>query len=392
MDTITVGGTADLAVTIPYQLGYHPGQSLVVVGLTGSRVLGIMRLDLVEPDRPDVGAEALRTFARIGADGVLMVAFESRPSEGASLLRSFRAGASAHGLAVRDCVVVRGGQCFVVSATGHTRGRGRALPDASRVPAIAEFVARGRSPLADRQSLTALVECDGSALSRQVGSRVADLVGPTGLPGAALTDLDDPRITADSVRAWHLLLADRAGPVRADLLASALVGLRDRGWRDGLLAWLCPDTLPLDEVRAEVLADLAVIPRPAHGDREQVSAGAGAGAGERPTGDVGSQQVSGEGLVGSGVASGEGTARRLLSWCRLLPDDTDEVAAAALTVAAHVLWCDGDGTLASVALARALRVAPHYRLAVLLDQLVAAGVRACDAAPGRSGPDVGHAA
>ncbi len=365
MDTITVGSTVDFVVTIPYQLGYHPGQSLAVVGFVGKRVLGIMRIDLCEPDRPDVGADCLRTFAGAGADGVIIVAFESRPSQGASLLRSFRDGAAAHDIAVRDCFIVRGSEWFAVSATGHALGRARPLPDASRVPAIAEFVARGRSPMADRQALRTLVECEESTRSAEVGHRVRGLVTSLTRPPAPLTDLGDPPVTREAVRSWQLLLTEPEPPVDdVDLVAVALVGLLDRGWRDGLLAWLCPDSMSLDLLRADVLAALQAIPRAVSSEPGPPAAGTDDGPADAADADSPVRDELG---------------RRLFSLCRLLPDDTGEAAAAVLTVAAHVSWCDGDGTLASIALERALRVAPRYRLAELLDRLVAAGVRASDA-------------
>ena len=169
--------------------------------------------------------------------------------------------------------------------------------------------------------------------------------------------------------------AERANAMEfIDKLSDGLdhVLARDRGWRDGLLAWLCPDSMSLDLLRGDVVAALQVIPRPVPSAPVTSAAGAGDGRAE-PVAD-GSADENGDGSTAR-----DDLGRRLLSLCRLVPDATGEVAAAILTVAAHVSWCDGDGTLASIALERALRVAPRYRLAELLDRLVAAGVRASDA-------------
>ncbi|MEO7069116.1 MAG: DUF4192 domain-containing protein [Nostocoides sp.] len=376
MDTITVGSTVDFAITIPYQLGYHPGGSLVVVGFDGKRVLGIMRIDLGEPDRPDFGVEALNALVREGADGVIVVAFEDRPSQGAPLLRSFVAGAVEHKIAVRDVLVIRGRRWFAVGATGHAHGNGRPLPDPSRVPAVAEFVARGRSPLPSRDALRDLVECDGSVLSVDIGSEVSALL--------AAAETPEPLVSPESVAAWRLLLADdRPATDAAPVVSRALVGLLDRDWRDGLLAWLCPDTLSLDLVRVDVRTALRASPRPALPVGED-AADSAPGA---PTGAASADAVADDG-------DEDRLQRRLVGLCRLVPDGAGDVAAAILTVAAHVAWCDGDGTIAAVALARALRVAPHYRLAQLLDQLVGAGIRASTARSERStgAPDRGRPA
>jgi hypothetical protein len=56
----------------------------------------------------------------------------------------------------------------------------------------------------------------------------------------------------------------------------------------------------------------------------------------------------------------------------MLPDD---VAAPALTVLASVTWWRGDGAVTRVALARALRCDPDYRLAQLLLQMVDLAIR-----------------
>jgi transposase len=56
----------------------------------------------------------------------------------------------------------------------------------------------------------------------------------------------------------------------------------------------------------------------------------------------------------------------------MLPDD---LAAPALSLLASFTWWRGDGALARVALARALRCDPEYRLALLLQQMVELAIR-----------------
>ena len=66
---------------------------------------------------------------------------------------------------------------------------------------------------------------------------------------------------------------------------------------------------------------------------------------------------------------------RLLALCRSVPDECPDEAAAVCTVAAHVAWVGGDGAIARAAVERALRLAPDYRLAQLLEALIDAGMR-----------------
>lgn len=53
----------------------------------------------------------------------------------------------------------------------------------------------------------------------------------------------------------------------------------------------------------------------------------------------------------------------------------DHVAAPPLSVLASFVWWRGDGALARIALARALRCDPDYRLAKLLLQMVDLAIR-----------------
>jgi len=62
----------------------------------------------------------------------------------------------------------------------------------------------------------------------------------------------------------------------------------------------------------------------------------------------------------------------LIHLCAMLPD---HVAAPALSVLASFVWWRGDGALARVALDRALRCDPTYRLAQLLQRMVDLAIR-----------------
>ena len=78
---------------------------------------------------------------------------------------------------------------------------------------------------------------------------------------------------------------------------------------------------------------------------------------------------------------------RLLELCRSVPDECPHEAAAVCTVTAHVAWVGGDGAIARAAVDRAVRLAPDYRLARLLEGLVDAGLRLPPVAAPRHRPD-----
>ena len=71
----------------------------------------------------------------------------------------------------------------------------------------------------------------------------------------------------------------------------------------------------------------------------------------------------------------EDLLHRVLALCRSVPDQCPDEAAAVCTVAAHVAWVGGDGAIARAAVDRAVRLAPDYRLARLLERLVDTGLR-----------------
>jgi hypothetical protein len=117
--------------------------------------------------------------------------------------------------------------------------------------------------------------------------------------------------------------------------------------RDGLIAWLCPGTLPRELIDGMLFEQLSqALPQPIWldgglGDVEQVLA---------------LQRVE----------------QRLCELCAALPD---EWAVPALTVLAAFAWWRGDGALTRIALDRALRVDPRYRLAQLLERMVDLAIR-----------------
>jgi Domain of unknown function (DUF4192) len=72
------------------------------------------------------------------------------------------------------------------------------------------------------------------------------------------------------------------------------------------------------------------------------------------------------------IASQNAVQDTLIRLSAMLPD---HVAAPALSVLASFAWWRGDGALARVALDRALRCEPDYRLAQLLLQMVDLAIR-----------------
>ncbi len=342
---ITLRGPSDVVALLPYQLGYHPSESVVVVTLRSGRVGLVARADLP----PDEGVEAtvevlLGPLRREDVDSVVLVGYETVPESSHPLLTALVEELEADRITVLGVDVVRDGRRYSpVCSEPCCPPEGALLPDPADVPAVAELVALGCAPLASRAAVSALVE-------------PADTAGEVG----ACLARRRPALRPDvGVRAWARVLAPPGGgaapsggsrpwPPRG--VAEAAAALADVALRDALVGWLAPGVLPRGDLDPVVVARLErTLPR-----------WAGMGSWGRHESSDGARRL---------------LLDRLLLLCRCVPDDAPGPAAAVCTVAAHVAWADGDGAVARVALDRALRLEPEYRLAGLLARLVEHGLR-----------------
>ena len=375
---ITLRGPGDVVAILPYQLGYHPRDSVVVISLRGKRVGLVARADL--PPEQFVGevvASLVGPLVRDRATSVIVVGYEDDPDTSQLLLLALVEQLEQAHIDVVDVAVVRDGRRYSpICSEPCCPPDGVALPDPADVPGVAEYVALGRSPLRSRADVEGLVapepwRCLGVA--RAIASRARM-----------------PRRRRRSAAAWSALL-DRGEkgrrPPDGATVADLALGLTDIAWRDGLIAWLVPSVLPTDKVDRTVLALL--------GSALPTWGGMGPGPAEPPalrlatdgdsTAPSDTQRVDDPGAHDGGAilwADGDPLSverdalmHRLLALCRSVPDECPDEAAAVCTVAAHVAWVGGDGAIARAAVERALRLAPDYRLAQLLARLVEIGLR-----------------
>jgi hypothetical protein len=374
MNTIRLGSAAELLVTLPYQLGYHPHDSLVVVELKARRLGLVERLDLPPAAHAaEAAALLVEPMVRHGATSVILIGYETEVDAAGPLFDEVRWALARDGIAVVDTLLVRDGRFYSLDCdAGCCPVEGAALPDPSRVSAVADFVAQGRGVLPSRESVVELVAAT-PPLSERVDAVIAalDRGSSSGTPvrhaGAAF-GLEPPGLSATiehAVRAradrrrralslWAVV-GDRADAstvqdfLTPEQVADLVVSLRDRSLRDIVIAWWCPGSLELDafpgdlvdEVRAAFADDRA--PRPFLVPR--------------------------------------------LAWVARAVGD--EHAAPVLTVLANVALHEGDGTLARVALDRALEHSPGYTLARLLSRMLDLGIRPDDVPTDTSAGDDG---
>ena len=170
--TLRVQGPADLAHAVPYLLGFHPRDSLVLVGLDGARVSVTARLDLAELDGPHAALLLDHTAAALvegGARSVVGLLFDEAADPAGPADPGGRppwrrravavcAAVGESGLATDDVVLVHGGRIWSAfcSDAACCPPEGRPLGDGSRVAATATYA--GLVALPDRPALARQLE------------------------------------------------------------------------------------------------------------------------------------------------------------------------------------------------------------------------------------------
>jgi hypothetical protein len=351
---ITLRGPDDVVAILPYQLGYHPRDSAVVISLRGKRVGLVARVDLPADEHvAEVVTSLMGPLLRDGATSVILVGYEDEPDTSQPLLLGLVEQLERADIDVVDVAVVRHGRRYSpICSEPCCPPEGVALPDPADVPGVAEYVGLGRSPLRSRGDVEGLVapepwRCLGVQRAVESRSRM-------------------PRGRRRSAAAWGALLdpgeRGRRPPDRR-VVADGALGLADIAWRDGLIAWLVPSVLPTGSIDPRVTASL----------RSALPTWGGMGA--DPERGPGRRVPVGRRDRDAFTVERDDLLHRLLALCRSVPDECPDEAAAVCTVAAHVAWAAGDGAITRAAVERALRLAPDYRLAQLLEHLVEKGLR-----------------
>lgn len=313
---------ADLIAAVPYLLGFHPADSVVVVGMRGPRVTFVARADLAGLAGSAAAARHLAVVVaqqRTDRATVLGYGPASRVTPAVDAVRQALAEV---GVGVLDALRVTDGRywSYLCQEPGCCPSDGTAYDSGTSQVAAAAVLA-GQVALPDRAALVAQVasvEGDERArlrrATRRAGRRFADLVART--PGADRSGRQSGRRPGGrSVRAAGSI-AIRAAQRR-----------HRRGERldDDEVAWL--SWLLTDQT----VRDLA-------------------------------------------WARTDGRATDITLWADLFRRAEPELIAAPGSLLAFAAWRAGEGALAAVALERVLAPHPDYSLALLVDDLLRRGV------------------
>ena len=313
---LRLSSPADLVDAVPFLLGFHPQDSLVALAMRGPRrrLVFTMRLDLPEAgeDLPRLAAELTECLVRAGAEHVALVVVTDAEPLPRRLSAAELVGAAAQALAGAGIDLAE------AVLAGRDRWWSYLCRDQACCPA------QGTPISADGSSRVAATAVYAGLVALPSRSALEDSLEPDGPVTPEL------RAALRAARAVQRRVAD---PASAEALQAESLGL---------LQAAVDTELPLSEGAVArlitALADPAV--------RDACCAWS-----QTPRND---------------------RARRL--WTQLARRTYPPHDAAALCLVAWFAYLDGDATLAAMAVRRCLRSSRGHRLALLLEEALAAAV------------------
>lgn len=323
---LTLRSPADLLAAIPYLVGFHPCESIVVVALAGPRmrVTFTMRSDLPESNDPAEVAERAAYLADVLAvqhPSHAMLAGYGAGIRVTPMIDALRTGLDRHGIPLREALRVQDDRywSYLCDEADCCPAEGIAYdPCASGIAAHAVFA--GCVALPDRHALVAEVAPVGGGARRAM--RRATLRAEKRLAGLVTREL----------------AASTAGEPARPLIeaGSAAIGAAiDRA---------LTGELPDDEATAWLAALLTHL------------------------------RVRDEAWVLIDARDDHAYRRALLAlWTHTLRRAEPGYVAGPACLLAYAAWRDGDGGLANVALDRARAADPEYSMAGLLEKLLGTG-------------------
>jgi hypothetical protein len=328
---IRLDSVAGVLAVIPYLLGFHPSNSLVVIGIEppGGQIKLAFRYDLPDPPDPDLAGEiAAHAIAILGRQqiGVVIAVGYGPGTLVTPVIELLRAGLEDTAIKLRDLVRVADGRYWSYLCGNPLCCPAEGVPfDALAHPAAAALTTAGIPAYPDRASLSrSLAPLSGAA---------AELMSEA--TGRALQRAE--RLLTEGMRSASGDVAGRAaaGDAMRPFIQAGRQAVRDAiasyrgGGRltDDQLAWL-----------TVVLADLRV--------RDDAWARM----------DPGHRQA------------------HLRLWTDVVRRACAPYVPAPASLLAFTAWQSGDGALANIAIERALAADPGYSMALLLAEAVESGL------------------
>ncbi|MHA7305926.1 DUF4192 domain-containing protein [Arthrobacter sp. TMN-49] len=393
-DKIKVSAGEDLLAFIPHMMGYWPQDSIVCIGMSGKMLRATMRLDL-PPDESGAPAHfALVAASQLASDresdGCLIAIFgredwqDPRRCPQTRVYQELRTAFAAVGLPVRDAWYV---------GTEHWRSLectdGQCCPwpgkDNSSIRESfvnAEFIYRGsmvrESPKEQIAAQIAFEDTEFAAAVATAGEKYRKPLARSGLGahqlaltlGAWEHSLERWPLTPDAQMSAYLLASLQEAAARDTLMVALATSCAHAFAGAGANGLLChdaePPVVPLTWYGGNQAADHQVIMDHL---TEDLIEKAGQDFCSILMGGVPSEHES-AGNVAPNWPRLDG-AEPLLTFLAATTDGADK--APVLCILGWIQWCKGRGTWAGSYFAACEAHQPGYKLANMLDQLLAAG-------------------
>ena len=173
----TLTSAHDLITAIPFLIGFHPTESIVLISIKDEAIGLAMRIDLPQHLGSDEIDLLAHHFLREEADAALLVAYmPDCRDDGDSLLISLGAGLIRNGIDIQESLVVRSGRYRSIICRDESccSPQGKSLPDIESTEIAAEHVVAGiPMPYASIEELKETLAADPSSLDLEW----SDLVG-----------------------------------------------------------------------------------------------------------------------------------------------------------------------------------------------------------------------
>lgn len=231
-----VRGPEDLLAVVPFRLGFHPTDSLVVVALDGPRRrFGLtMRFDLPgASDVPAMAAYVTDLLEQHDATDVLVLAYAEDDEVAGPLVRALLSALERARITVPGAYRSDGSRWFCYTCDRPCCPAEGMPYDVSAHPLAAEHVLAGEVALPDREAVrakTAAISGPSRAAMETCFGRIENDIGaaPEGTgPGAELWVDDMERFVADWLKSPRVLHPDEVA--RLAIWASSVPD-RDRAW------------------------------------------------------------------------------------------------------------------------------------------------------------------
>ena len=241
----TLTSAHDLITAIPFLIGFHPTDSIVLISVKAGAIGVAMRIDLPATINSDEIDLLAHHFIRDEAEAALLVAYmpEGR-NDGDSLLISLGAGLIRNGIEIHESLLISGGRyrSIICRDASCCPLAGKALPAIEDSAIAAEHVVAGiPMPYGDISELIDSIAADPISVTKGWSATVDNFT----------IDEDSPEVSAlrrDGVESMELLLDEfriGRGPTDEMLVARVIGRMSDVQVRDYAMGVHQEDTYDL---------------------------------------------------------------------------------------------------------------------------------------------------